>query len=324
MFSRETWYILLPTVLGFLAVYLLLPRVRRSRLAWGAAAGGLALVLGGILLLHGTGIWPETLLFCCFAAIAVLAGGLLVTQQNPVYAALSFALVVVSTCGLFLLNGAPFLTAATIIIYAGAIVVTFLFVIMLAQQSGIDDADLRSREPFFASVAGFVLLAALLGVLVRTFDVRDLDSLTEELDWLAHVNTAADVNDRYQKPDIEARRMQLPMTERLRKYLPESGDDSLNYVAKINRAYATEKVEPLREWAGKARSALLQLRAGYGTVASGNAATGGKLPVENVAALGQTLFTDYLVPVELAGVLLLVATIGAIAIAARRTGETLR
>src|SRR5947208_13156188 len=96
-FLRDYWFVLLPTLLGFLAVYLLLPRVRHSRPAWGAAAGGLALVLTGILLLHGTGIWPETLLFYSFAAIAVLGGVLLVTQSNPVYAALSFALVVLST-----------------------------------------------------------------------------------------------------------------------------------------------------------------------------------------------------------------------------------
>ena len=77
-------------------------------------------------------------------------------------AALSFALVVLSTCGLFLLLAAPFLMAATIIIYAGAIIVTFLFVIMLAQQAGLSDADQRSREPFLACVAGFVLLGAML------------------------------------------------------------------------------------------------------------------------------------------------------------------
>ena len=55
--------------------------------------------------------------------------------------------------------------AATIIIYAGAIVVTFLFVIMLAQQEGPSNADQRSREPFLASLAGCVLLASLLCIL---------------------------------------------------------------------------------------------------------------------------------------------------------------
>ena len=45
---------------------------------------------------------------------------------------------------------------------------------------------------------------------------------------------------------------------------------------------------------------------------------GGQLPAENVADLGRSLFTDYLLAVELGGTLLLVATIGAIAIAGRR------
>ncbi len=283
---RETWFIWLPTLLGFAAVYLLLPQVRRSRPAWIAALGAIAIILAGIWIVHGTGIWPETVLFYCFAAVAVLGGGALVTQSNPVHAALSFALVVLSTCGLFLLNGGPFLTAATIIIYAGAIVVTFLFVIMLAQQSGLDDADLRSREPFMASVAGFVLLAALLGVLYRTFDTRELNTLIAELDWLAAAKTAKQVNDRYRPPSIEEKRMQMPMTEELKKYLPETGDEARNYVSKLNRAYATEKIEPLREWAAKARDALVQVRLGYGTLAIGNAASG-HLPRENVAALGR-------------------------------------
>ncbi len=93
----------------------------------------------------------------------------MITQRNPVHAALCFAMVVLSTCGLFLLQAAPFLMAATIIIYAGAIVVTFLFVIMLAQQAGISNADQRSREPFLASVAGFVLLGSILCVLHQSY-----------------------------------------------------------------------------------------------------------------------------------------------------------
>jgi NADH-quinone oxidoreductase subunit J len=51
--------------------------------------------------------------------------------------------------------------------------------------------------------------------------------------------------------------------------------------------------------------------------------TPGHLPASNVAAIGRTLFTDYLIPVEMAAVLLLVATIGAIVIAGRRS-EALR
>jgi NADH:ubiquinone oxidoreductase subunit 6 (subunit J) len=317
MFLRENWFILLPTVLGFIAVYWLLPTVRRSRLAWGAAVGGLALVLGGILLTHGTGIWPETLLFYSFATVAVLGGVMLITHANPVYAALSFAMVVLSTCGLFLLNGAPFLTVATIIVYAGAIVVTFLFVIMLAQQSGVGNADLRSREPFLASVAGFVLLASLLGVLHRTFDDSELNEINRDLERLSEATDMKDV-DAVLGP-VELKQLTPALTGRLRKYLPDTDDAAKNYAAKIELARVEGKVAVLKDQAGKARKELAQLRAGYGTVAPPSSANA-KLPRENVAALGTVLFTDYLVPVELAAVLLLVATIGAIAIANRREG----
>src|SRR5947209_2186005 len=169
-FLAENWRLLLPALLGMAAVYLLLPRARRYPPLWGALLGGVALVAAAVLLLNNTGLSVETVLFYAFSGLAVVAGGMMLSHSNPVYAALSFALVVLSTCGLFLLLAAPFLMAATLIIYAGAIIVTFLFVIMLAQQWGSSDADLRSREPFFAAVAGFLLLGALLWVLGRTYD----------------------------------------------------------------------------------------------------------------------------------------------------------
>ena len=74
--------------------------------------------------------------FYIFSAAALVGGVLTVTSRNPIYSALWFASVVLSTAGLFLLASAPFLAAGTIIVYAGAIIVTFLFVIMLAQMEG--------------------------------------------------------------------------------------------------------------------------------------------------------------------------------------------
>src|SRR5262245_33922732 len=148
----DNWAITLVCALGLLAVYLLLPRPRRFPLLWGAGATALALLAGGWLVLRVTSLSVEAFLFYAFSAIAIVAGGLLVTQSKPARAALSFALVVLSTCGLFLLQSAPFLMAATIIVYAGAIIVTFLFVIMLAQQDAPSDADARSREPFLSAV----------------------------------------------------------------------------------------------------------------------------------------------------------------------------
>src|SRR5438270_923444 len=183
--TASFWPILLPLVLGLAAIYLLLPRAKRHPLPryphlWGAAAAGLALLSAGGLLIWGRAAPVEAVLFYAFSAIAIVGGGLLITQRNPVRAALSFALVVLSTCGLFLLQAAPFLMAATIIVYAGAIVVTFLFVIMLAQQTGWSDADHRSREPFIATVASFVLMGALLYLLQKTYDAPVLDKLLQQ------------------------------------------------------------------------------------------------------------------------------------------------
>src|SRR5262245_44489291 len=130
----ENWPLTLVAVLGLVAVYVLLPRPRRGPAALGALCAVAAIGLGRLYLFRVSGQTIETFLFYIFAITAVLSGGMLVTQRNPARAALSFALVILSTCGLFLLNGAPFLMAATITVYAGAIIVTFLFVLMLASQ----------------------------------------------------------------------------------------------------------------------------------------------------------------------------------------------
>ena len=92
----------------------------------------------------------------------------LVVQRNPARGAIAFAFVILSTCGLFLLLAAPFLMAVTIIIYAGAIIVTFLFVLMLSQVSGPSDENDRSREPLFGSLAGFAFAGLVLFTLYLT------------------------------------------------------------------------------------------------------------------------------------------------------------
>ena len=181
-FLRENWAVLLPVVIGFAAIYLLLPQASRRTPIWAGALAGFAVILGAALLVRNETVWQETLLFWAFAGGAVGSGVMMITQKNPVHAALSFAMVVLSTCGLFLLQAAPFLMAATIIIYAGAIVVTFLFVIMLAQQEGASGTDQRSREPFLAALAGGVVLVALTCILQKkTYDTREIDSIQSDL-----------------------------------------------------------------------------------------------------------------------------------------------
>jgi NADH-quinone oxidoreductase subunit J len=332
-FVQDHWPILLPVALGFIGVYLLLPRVRRSLPALGALCAGVALLMGGWLIVHLEVVLPEKILFYAFAGVAIAGGVLLITLKNPVYAALSFALVVLSTCGLFLLQAAPFLMAATIIIYAGAIVVTFLFVIMLAQQAGLADADQRSREPFLACLAGFVLMGALLCVLDKNYNTRELDDLLAQLRQVADAKSSDDViavlGDPAKRPPDK---LTHPLVDGLSKYFPGE-----NAVANLEAALLNvRKPNQFLQLQASARRILdlgperrqiqgslipaagLPLSSLSGTPANEPARP---LPAGNVAALGKSLFTDYLVPVVLAAMLLLVATIGAIAIAGRRAEE---
>ncbi len=204
----------------------------------------------------------DEVMFWVFGIGALLCGVLMITARNPVYAALWFALATLSTCGLFLLQHAPFLAAATIIVYAGAVIVTFLFVIMLAQQSGAAGYDQRSQQSIMATVSAFVLL----GALAMTMQTQPLNIETPVVRSGVKENSRA-----------ANRGMNLAMT------LDANEPDAV-------------PPEP---------GNLLSL-------ADEDHAVG------NLKGLGRSLFGDYLFAVELAGTLLLIASIGAIAIAPRR------
>ncbi len=114
----------------------------------------------------------EDVLFTSFAGIVVLAGCGMQVETRPVYAALWFALVILATCGLFLLQGAAFVSAATIIVYAGAIIVTFLFLIMLARQGGNAGYDVRLMQPMLAMATGGLLLAVLVSAIQQPLPAK--------------------------------------------------------------------------------------------------------------------------------------------------------
>jgi NADH-quinone oxidoreductase subunit J len=160
--------------LGGLGLYLLMPRHEGVRRAPGVAIA-VAAVIAWLAVLVWRVIVPDstTALFCVFAALAVLSAGRVVTHVKPVYTALYFVLTVVAVACLLVLLQAEFLAIGLIIIYAGAILVTYLFVIMLSQQSGSPVYDRSAREPFLSVLAGFVLMAALT---VRTAEVASAEN----------------------------------------------------------------------------------------------------------------------------------------------------
>jgi NADH-quinone oxidoreductase subunit J len=161
--NEENGLLLIPLGLGWLAVWWMMPSDKRRPRILGALAALAAVLMMQRMLLPPAGDLVRNGLFFVFAATAVLSAGLMITDRNPVYSALWFAVVTLAVCGLFLLNSAPFLAASTIIVYAGAIIVTFLFVIMLAHQSDSSTGyDQQPFQPAVASLAAFLLLGALL------------------------------------------------------------------------------------------------------------------------------------------------------------------
>jgi NADH-quinone oxidoreductase subunit J len=126
--------------LGALGLWLLLP----TRFRFGNAAGSVLVAIAGVLFAYDLprlGNSVDQGVFWLLALISIGAGIAMIASQSPVYSAIWFAASLLGTAGLFLFNGAQFLGVATVVVYAGAIVVTFLFVIMLAQQEGHSTYD---------------------------------------------------------------------------------------------------------------------------------------------------------------------------------------
>ncbi len=106
------------------------------------------------------------IVFYLFAGVAVASSVLMVTRKNPVYGALYLVLTLFSIAGLFVLLDAHFLAALQVVVYAGAILVLFLFVIMLLNLGHAFEPDIRGRFWWvFAAGLGLVLLAELVAVM---------------------------------------------------------------------------------------------------------------------------------------------------------------
>jgi NADH-quinone oxidoreductase subunit J len=253
--------ILVLCVVAGIGTLLLLPSRREAatRKIGGAVVLAAALILVALLDRAAAGTGGMGVYFWVFSTIALLGALRVVTHPKPVYSALYFVLTVFASAGLFVLLWAEFMAAALVLIYAGAILVTYVFVIMLAAEAtptsgpmaGLAEHDAISREPLIACATGFALMGVLLFVIF------------EKSEGLSAKPQAA-------------------------------GEVALATGVAVTGA----------------------------TVAP---ATGGFQPQGGVQELGAYLFNNHLVNLELAGLILTVAMIGAIVIARRRvvSGETI-
>lgn len=104
------------------------------------------------------------LVFFVLAALAVIGAVSLILQKHPIHSALSLIVVMVALAGLYLLMGAEFVAAVQIIVYGGAIMVLFVFVIMLLNAG----AEERTSLSKMAGPPGLLLVAALAAFVAAT------------------------------------------------------------------------------------------------------------------------------------------------------------
>jgi NADH:ubiquinone oxidoreductase subunit 6 (subunit J) len=353
-------------LLGTAGLYFQLPRPRGRRVALGVflALAAVAVLAAFLVTTFGRPWQPDAVgqvLFWLFAAGAVFFGVVLVAQRNPARGAIAFAFVILSTCGLFLLLAAPFLMAATVIVYAGAIIVTFLFVLMLSQTDRPSDENDRSREPLLGSLAGFafaglVLFALYLDSPAAAADGRpaaalpappltpaERDALARAASEFTRAEAELDANGNWEK-NFHAACLDLDQVVGLAPGEPlPPGAASARFDASLQQRLRPEVHAP-RVWRLTDAADRLRDRKKAALARVENAQLNGRpvdraavkqdtadlrdgarllagsaeLPAANVAAVGYSLYSEHLVAVEMAGTLLLVATIGAVAIAGRK------
>jgi NADH-quinone oxidoreductase subunit J len=150
----------LTTLLGALGLWLMLPRGTARGRGVGIVMASIALGLGASQVPR-LGDWIADGVFLVLAAVTIVSAAAAVTFRSPLYCAIWLGQSLLGVAGLFFFTGAQFLAVATVVVYAGAILVTFLFVIMLAQPEGKAPYDRVSWEALISAVTGIVIVGVL-------------------------------------------------------------------------------------------------------------------------------------------------------------------
>jgi len=255
LFGPLAWLALPATLVGAAAAYLLLQYgVIKSRTAF--ILGLLLSAVVASLSLVSSPFDLESVLRFCFGLLAVSGGLGFLVAREPVHAALGFAVAILSTCGVLFIQSAFFVAAATMIVYAGATIIIFLFVLMYARQANLAQYDTQLSRPNLAALFASCLLFAIISSSLNSSPALVLSTKSDPT-----------------RPYSEA---VMGVT---------AAPESIGILDGANRAAPRVNQFP-----------------------------------EKTAGLGRSMFTDYLLTVELVGMVLFVATIGAIALAQKRGG----
>ena len=300
--SKLQMILLLGVVLLICSLWMLLPNGR----SMGRGRRGLAVSLG---LAGLTVIWwriPRMQFeaqaeFCALATVTIGSAVATITSRSPVYSAIWFAASLLGTSGLFLFQGAQFVGVATVAVYAGAIVVTFLFVLMLAQPEGHAFFDRISWGSVPRLVAAMTSVCFAVLIAASLFDIQE-----------------SEITAQTSLRDVIGNRISQTDGCHLR---------GLTILDQANTRNLTLRVAAPLEM----RESILAQRSEF--IELSEQTVIGEQPTEvkiefvdvlaqrHVANLGGQLFSRHLIAIQVAATLLLVALVGAIAIASRDQTE---
>ena len=123
----------------------------------------------------------ELLVFLIFAFLALASALVVVAHKNPVYSTMALVITLFSVAVLFVLLGAPFIGVLQVLIYTGAIVVLFLFVIMLL-NIGREESQIAGHKPQLVfSILGAVVFGGLVILALLSVRTAALPQLSPEL-----------------------------------------------------------------------------------------------------------------------------------------------
>ncbi len=120
----------------------------------------------------------EQILFFAVAAIALASAFYFVFARNPLYSVLSLIVTMFSIAGLYVLLNAQFLGIVQIIVYAGAIMVLFLYILMMLNLSKADESRKQNLLKFVGVFSAGLLLIGILGA----FRGYQMQSTSAEID----------------------------------------------------------------------------------------------------------------------------------------------
>jgi NADH-quinone oxidoreductase subunit J len=116
----------------------------------------------------------ETILFWIFAVISVIGSVLVIAQKKTLYSALALIIVLCSFAGLFFLLGSPFVAAVQVIVYAGAIMILFVFIIWLLGLKTGEEPALNVKWVYLAVAFSLIVgIEIMYGFIVYIKSVRN-------------------------------------------------------------------------------------------------------------------------------------------------------